>query len=203
MINTADDSTARSEAFALYQARLRAEEIEFAAREEHDQALKKMVDLSYSKLSSDFELERSKIERNAKINLSISKNQQRIEILNKQREIITKSMDKVREKLQKLVQTPEYKEILKALLKQGVEILNEKVVKVSVTKRDRELIQTIMGELGTETKLSLTDTNLEDKVIGGVYLVSEADTIFIDNTFEERLQLASEGALPEIKNILA
>lgn len=202
MINSADESSARSEAFALYQARLRAEEIEFAAHEEHDQALNKMVDQSYSKLSSDFELERSKIERNAKINLSITKNHQRIEILNTQRKVIENCMDLVRDKLKKLVESPEYKEILKQLLLQGLKLMEEKVVKISVVKRDRSLIESIFGEIETESKLVLTEKDLSDKVIGGVMLASEEDTVFINNTFEERLQLASEGALPEIKHIL-
>ena len=209
MINPTDDSNARSEIFALYQARLRAEEIEFAAREEHDQALQRLVDNSYSKLNSDYDLERSKIDRNAKISFSVAKNQQRITILNQQREIITKAMDVVRDRLREYVKTADYKKTLAALLKQGLTTLGEKEVKVSVVPRDEKLIEELIGQVVSEIKDTLEcqvtvdkENPLPEKVIGGVELSNVADTIRIDNTFEARLQLSSDGALPEIKKML-
>ena len=204
-----DESNQRSEIFALYQARLRAEEIEFAAREEHDANLQKLVDTSYSKLNSDFELERSKIERTAKINFSVSKNQQRIQILNTQRGIISNAMVIVRKRLNEYVKTPEYKKTLAGLLKQGLLALSEKEIKVSVVPRDQAIIQDcinqvlseIKGELECEVKLD-KENPLMEKAIGGVFLSNATDTITLDNTLEARLMLSSEGALPEIKAIL-
>ena len=209
MLNPNDDSNARSETFALYQARLRAEEIEFAAREEHDQALQRLVDQSYTKLNSDYELERSKIERTAKIDFSVSKNQQRISILNTQRDIITEAMDLVRKRLAEFVKTPEYKKTFAALLKQGLLTLTEKEVKLSVLPRDEKLCEDCINEVLPQVKDQIDCTvtidkenPLPEKAIGGVELSNTTDTIRLDNTLEARLVLSSEGALPEIKKIL-
>ena len=209
MLSPNDESNQRSEIFALYQARLRAEEIEFAAREEHDQALQKLVDNSYTKLNSDYELEMSKIDRNAKISFSVAKNQQRITILNTQREIITKAMDVVRDRIKEYVKTPDYKKTLAALLKQGILTLSEKDIKVSVLPRDEKLVEECLKEVIPEIKdkfdctVSIDKENpLPEKALGGVELSNSTDTIRLDNTLEARLLLASEGALPEIKAIL-
>ena len=209
MQNPNDDSNARSEIFALYQARLRAEEIEFAAREEHDQALQKLVDNSYTKLNSDYELERSKIDRNAKISFSVAKNQQRITILNTQRDIITEAMEVVRKRLADFVKTPEYKKTFSALLRQGLLTLAEKEVKLSVLPRDEKLVDECLKDVLAEIKdqiecsVSIDKENpLTEKAIGGVELSNTTDTIRLDNTLEARLLLSSEGALPEIKKIL-
>lgn len=209
MNSTQYDSNARSEIFALYQARLRAEEIEFAAREEHDQALQRLVDSSYTKLNSDYELERSKIDRNAKISYSVSKNKQRITILNAQRDIITKAMVVVRERLAKMVKTDEYKKLFSALLKQGLLVLMEKDVKISVLPRDEQLAEECIKEVVEEVKDKLeckvevnTENPLNEKSIGGMEFSNADDTIRLDNTLEARLQLSSEGALPEIQRLL-
>ena len=209
MNSTSYDSNARSEIFALYQARLRAEEIEFAAREEHDQALQRLVDNSYTKLNSDYELERAKIDRNAKISYSVSKNKQRITILNAQRDIITKAMNVVRERLIKLVQTDEYKKVFSGLLRQGLLVLMEKDVKISVVPRDEKLaqecIKTVTAEIKDQLECNVeidTENPLIEKAIGGIEFSNKDDTIRLDNTLEARLQLSSEGALPEIQKLL-
>ena len=209
MINSNDESNSKSEVFALYQARLRAEEIEFAAREEHDQALQKLVENSYTKLNSDYETDRSKIDRDAKINFSFAKNQQRITILNTQREIVTKAMEVVRARLQDYVKTPEYKKTLGSLLKQGLLTLSEKEVKISIVPRDEGIIQDCLNQILSDVKAQIDCTVTIDKenplpesAIGGVEISNVTDTIRLDNSLQARLLLASEGALPEIKKML-
>ena len=134
-----NDDNQRGEIVALYQARLRAEEIEFIAREEHDNLLKKLVDESYEKMNSDYELERSKIDRNAKIQYSVLKNQQRIGILTSQRKIIENAMDVTRKKLIEFKKDSKYKNVLISLIKQGLETIQEKSVKIIVLKEDINL----------------------------------------------------------------
>jgi len=205
---TTDDNQ-RSELFALYQARLRADEIEFEAREIHDSALKKLVDSSYEKMNSDYVIERSKIERNAKINFSMMKNQQRIEILNSQRNIVENAMDLTREKLKKLKNSSEYRGVYANLIKQGLKVLHEPKAEIFVIEEDLELakecLNGVISEVSKEFNVKATISTekfLEKRLIGGALITNEEGTISVDNTFETRLRLSSNGALPKISEVL-
>ena len=202
-----NDDNQRGEIVALYQARLRAEEIEFIAREEHDNLLKKLVDESYEKMNSDYELERSKIDRNAKIQYSVLKNQQRIGILTSQRKIIENAMDVTRKKLIEFKKDSKYKNVLISLIKQGLETIQEKSVKIIVLKEDinltKECLKSALSEIKFETNVIVDeDEFLSDNAIGGVLIRNESETISVDNSFEARLRLSADGARPLLNNIL-
>ena len=54
-----DKGNQKAEIFALYLARLRAEEIELEAREQFNQDFQKIIDQSYAKLNNDLELSKN------------------------------------------------------------------------------------------------------------------------------------------------
>ena len=62
-----DKGNQKAEIFALYLARLRAEEIELEAREQFNQDFQKIIDQSYAKLNNDLELSKNEIQRKCKI----------------------------------------------------------------------------------------------------------------------------------------
>lgn len=195
----------RSEIFALYQARLHAEEIEFAAREEHDATLQRMVNNQYTRLNNDYESEKTRIDRDAKISFSVTKNHQRIEILNKQRNFISSSIEVVKKRLADFKGTPDYQVVLKKLISQAIKTISEPNINLYCVKSDAANVKKIIEELKSTTKseLTLSEEYLEDKKIGGIYVTNDSDTIRVDNTFEARLNLAAEGALPKITSILS
>ncbi|KAH0793068.1 vacuolar H+-ATPase subunit E isoform 3 [Histomonas meleagridis] len=194
----------RNEQFALYQVRLRAEEIDFVSRETYNADLQKLINKSYSKLNNDFELQRNEITRNAKISYSVSKNEQRINILKCQEEIIEEAMNGARKKLKEFRQKSEYKDVLCDLIKQGLKTLNEKKSVIRVVKEDIPLANECLdklSELGFDASVSDDDV-LSDSLIGGAIITNDTRTISCDNSFEGRLQLAEAGRLPQIAKLL-
>ncbi|KAK8898799.1 hypothetical protein M9Y10_001092 [Tritrichomonas musculus] len=203
-----DKGNQKAEIFALYLARLRAEEIELEAREQFNQDFQKIIDQSYAKLNNDLELSKNEIQRNAKIDYSVTKNEQRIKKLDAQQKIISEAQEGARKKLRELHDSSSYKKILGKLIYQGAQTLSEKNIRVSVLKSDIDLAKHCIDAYKDEfSELDCTATVdeehcLDDKLIGGCMLINEAETIRVDNSFEGRLQLATEGCLPKIAEYL-
>lgn len=198
----------KGEIFALYLARLRAEEIELETREQFNQDFQKIIDQSYAKLNNDLELSQNEIQRNAKIDYSVTKNEQRIKKLQSQQKIINQAQDGARKKLKELHDSPSYKKVLGKLIYQGAKTLSEKNIRISVMKSDVDLakqcIAAYKDELGElECTATIDEENfLDEKLLGGCLLINDAETIRVDNSFEGRLQLATEGCLPKISEYL-
>jgi V-type H+-transporting ATPase subunit E len=198
-------SQQRSEIFSLYQARLRAEEIDFLAREQHEAELSKLVNLSYSKLNADYEHSRLEIDRTAKIQFSTTKNSQRIRVLTSQQDIVEEARTATRVKLAAFRTTDAYKSVLTSLISQALDILNESDAVVHVVAADIKLAEGILPDALRGKSLTATidtDNPLSEKMIGGAVVVNGKGTIQVDNSFEGRLNLAVEGSLPQISVLL-
>jgi vacuolar-type H+-ATPase subunit E/Vma4 len=195
----------QSEIFSLYQARLRAEEIDFLAREEHDAALNKLVNASYSQLNGDYEHSRLEIDREAKIQFSMTKNLQRIRVLTSQQEIVGEARTAARDKLIAFRKTDAYKATLTALIRQSLDILSESEAVVHVIQADISLAKAVLKEAlnGKDVKVTIDEENpLSEAMIGGAVVINANGTIQVDNSFEGRLNLAVDGALPQISVLL-
>lgn len=194
-----------SEVFALYQARLRAEEIDFAAREQYRADLEKQVNSALTKLQNDYDLEAREIERNAKIQFSVTKNGQRIKILQTQQDLVTEAMNMTRVKLEEFRKTNEYQDVVVKLIRQGLNALNEEEAIVMCCARDFDIVEGCIKKAmeGRAGKATLDrDAPLSEEAIGGVVIGNAIGTVKCDNTFNGRLQLATEGSLPIIGKIL-
>ena len=198
------NKTQRSDLFTLYQVRLRAEEIEVVSNETYNSDLQKLIDKSYEKMNHDYELQKNAITRDAKISYSVSKNENRINVLKSQQDTIDRATELTRKKLAEFCKSDDYNNILCDLIKQGLDELNEKKSKLRVVKADVKRAQDCLGRLsgmGYETFVD-EETYLDDSLIGGVMVINETETISVDNTFEGRLQLAKDTNLPKIARIL-
>ena len=199
------DKTLAGERFSLYQARLRAEEIDFQAREQYNVELQKQVVGAFAKLNKDFELQSREVERRSKIDFSMIKNEQRIKLLTCQQEIVEQAKEGTRERLRELVKTPEYAAIVTRLIEQGLKVLNEEEAVILCVPRDIATVEKCIKDATAKTgkKAVLNkDFPLDEKVIGGVVIANAEGTIRCDNTFEERLNLGTEGSLPQIREVL-
>jgi vacuolar-type H+-ATPase subunit E/Vma4 len=134
----------------------------------------------------------------------VTKNEQRIRVLTSQRDIIEKALNQTRERLRKFRKTPEYEKVLCALIKQGMEILAEPELTAFVAKDDFDLAEKCIRAINSQTcKVTVSkDEPLPEAMIGGAVLANASTTIRCDNSFEGRLQLASEGQLPAIGKFL-
>ena len=203
-----DDTNLKSEIHALYQARCRAEEIDFISREEHRRKLQNLIDLQNKKIEDDFKFEKDKIEREAKIQLSVVTNEQRIQLLEAENNIINQAKEQTREKLKTFHDSPEYRPILIKLLVQGIKTIGEPEVTIQVCQRDIDLVNSCMDEVrqqidSNEVQVNVDQENfLPETDIGGAYIINKEQTLRVDNTLNGRLFLAAEGSLPQISHIL-
>ena len=194
-----------SEIFALYQARLRAEEIDFAAMEQYRSDLEKDVNSSLDKLKNDHDLQVREIEREAKIQFSVTKNVQRIKILQTQQDLVSQAMEVTKGKLEEFRKTSDYRNILVKLIRQGLSAMGEDEAVVMCCARDFDMVERCLNKAleGKSNKVVLNrESPLGEEAIGGVVITNAAGTIKCDNTFSGRLQLATEGSLPMIGKIL-
>jgi vacuolar-type H+-ATPase subunit E/Vma4 len=199
------EAAERTRVYAEYQARLRAEEIDFLAREQYNADLQKLVNLSFAKLNTDYELQRAQIDRDAKIQFSVTKNTQRLRVLQSQQDIIQRALGETRARLQAFRATPEYRAVLAGIIRQTIGVLQEKAIIISVVPADIELAEQIVSALPANGDVVATvdrENPLSPARIGGAIVANAAGTIRVDNSFEGRLQLAVEKALPEIGVLL-
>jgi vacuolar-type H+-ATPase subunit E/Vma4 len=204
-VDSKAEAAERTRVYAEYQARLRAEEIDFLGREQYNSDLQKLVNLSFAKLNTDYELQRSEIDRDAKIQFSVTKNTQRIRVLQSQQDIIQLALAETRKKLQAFRATPQYRDVLTAIITQTISVLQEKAIIVNVVPADLDLAEQIVKGLGGQNAVTATvdrENPLTPARIGGAVVGNVAGTIRVDNSFEGRLELAVEQALPEIGVLL-
>ncbi|XP_014277247.1 V-type proton ATPase subunit E [Halyomorpha halys] len=104
-----------------------------------------------------------------------------------------------------------YKEILRALIMQGLCKLMEPSVLVRTRPEDKKSVKSLLGPLesdyeeitGLPVKLLLDEENdLPKESEGGVIMISEDYTVSLDNTLASRLEHTAFHLLPEINQML-
>jgi len=114
--------------------------------------------------------------------------------------IIKDVFDRAIEKMKKITNSEDYKEVLFELIKSSVETVGEKEVKILVDEKDKKVLKEnedrLKKALG-ETKYDLDETI---ECIGGVIVKSK--TIAVDNTLEARLERSMSLLRADVAKIL-
>ncbi|CAG8599743.1 14010_t:CDS:2 [Acaulospora colombiana] len=136
-------------------------------------------------------------------------NKSRLKILQARQQSLDELFNEARIQLKKVSQdTDRYRDLLKDLILQTLYQLMDEHVTVIVRKSDLQLaeaaVQAAHKNFTDTTKLPLKieidkENFLPDSSAGGVILTSYFGRIKINNTLEERLKLAQEEMLPEIR----
>ncbi|KAM3147938.1 V-type proton ATPase subunit E [Botrytis cinerea] len=104
-----------------------------------------------------------------------------------------------------------YTEILKNLLLEGMYALDEGKLQVRGRKQDYDLIKKAIEEaqkvykekMKKDVTVSIDEKNpLPEESAGGLSIVGGGGKIDINNTFEERLKLLQDNALPSVRTTL-
>jgi len=124
--------------------------------------------------------------REASLILARTKHEIVEELKKRAEELInTMSMEERKESLRRLLQ-----ESLEEMKKCGFDLTG---VIVSVSPRDRKLIEDLLEEM------NLTVTVVEDeRITGGIIVSTPGGEIYVDNTYETRLERALRRVLPEL-----
>ena len=114
--------------------------------------------------------------------------------------IIKDVFDRAMERLTKITDSEDYKEVLFGLIKSSVEMVGEKEVKLLVNEKDKKVLKENKERL--KKALGETKYDLGEMIdcIGGV--IAKSKTIEVDNTLEARIERSMSLLRVDVAKIL-
>lgn len=198
--------------FIRQEAIEKAREIKVKADEEFNIEKAKLVRQESINIEALFQRKFKQAEVQKKIAQSNHVNKSRLKVLQARQQLLDELFLDTRNQLQKISQDKDrYSTLLKDLILQGLYQLMDENVTVIIRKCDLGLIEDaikISSDLYKEStklpiKIEVSKENyLADDGAGGVALSSYFGRIKINNTLEERLSLAQDEMLPELRVLL-
>lgn len=199
-------------AFISQEALEKAREIEIKADEEFAIEKSKLVRQETSSIDSTYEKKFKQAQMSQQITRSTVANKTRLKVLSARQELLDSIFEGAEKKLGDVTKDKgKYQVVLKNLLLQGMYALNEKKVFVRGRKADKDILKKAEADACKEFKANtgkdieaLTDEDnwLPEGCAGGISIVSGSGKIDINNTFEERLKLLQDTALPSVRTTL-
>jgi len=198
-------------AFINQEAIEKAREIKVKADEEFNIEKAKLVRQESNNIEATFQRKIKQAEIQKKITQSNMINKTRLKVLQVRQQLLEEVFNETVSQLNKAQDKVKYSDLLKNLILQGLYQLMDDQVKAIVRKNDIELvdsaIQAAIQIYKKSTKRDIDveldkENNLPDDCAGGVILTSHFGRIRVNNTLEERLTLAQEDLLPEIRVLL-
>ncbi|KAL6077606.1 V-type proton ATPase subunit E [Balamuthia mandrillaris] len=207
------------ESFILKEAQEKKEEIEAKAEEEFTIEKTRLVQAEKLKIRKEYERKEKQVVVQQKITYSNQLNQARLRVLSARDDVIKALQAKAQQALVELGRPGEkYKQLLQKLILQALLRLMEPQVSLRCRKEDEDMVKGVMGaavqeykqktgktcELSIDTKHYLPPAPQPGKenkhfCCGGVVLSSKGGKIMCDNTLDQRLMLAFEAKIPEIR----
>ncbi|KAK8906307.1 hypothetical protein QC760_004899 [Botrytis cinerea] len=139
-------------------------------------------------------------------------NKTRLKVLSARQELLDGIFEQAQGKLKEATNDKgKYTEILKNLLLEGMYALDEGKLQVRGRKQDYDLIKKAIEEaqkvykekMKKDVTVSIDEKNpLPEESAGGLSIVGGGGKIDINNTFEERLKLLQDNALPSVRTTL-
>ncbi|KAJ2723995.1 V-ATPase V1 sector subunit E [Coemansia sp. Benny D115] len=198
-------------AFIKQEALEKAREIKVKADEEFNIEKAKLVRQESINVEEQFQRKVKQAEVKQRIMTSTLINKSRLQVLQARQEMLDSVFSSVQAALAKVPEDREkYRTLMVQLCLEAFIQLNDSRVNVRVRKADADLIDEVVAEAadayrkdGKEIEVTVLDGSpLPDTVLGGVRVSALNDRISVDNTLQTRLDLSSDGMLPQLRNIL-
>ncbi|RKF81987.1 V-type proton ATPase subunit E [Golovinomyces cichoracearum] len=199
-------------AFIKQEALEKSREIEIKADEEFAIEKSKLVRKETHAIDSAYEKKFKAAEMSQQITLSTVANKTRLKVLSARQELIDEIFQTAENKIGEITKDKEnYRVVLKNLLLEGVYALNEKKIAVRGREVDYEILKESIAtaseeykqNTGKDIQIVINEAEpLPQESAGGLFIVCGGGKIDINNTFEERLKLLQESALPEIRTAI-
>lgn len=210
--NQVNDELNKMQAFIRKEAEEKAKEIQLKADQEYEIKKTGIVRAETSAIDSNFSARRKKITLQQQITKSTISNKMRLKALNCREESLNDIFDEAKSRLSELVSTGKYRDILVALVVEGMIKLLEPAVVVRLTEKDykkfgkdSKLIDNIVKSYkdtvkGRDIEVSIAEDNfLQENAIGGCIVSDSEGRIEVNNSLTERLHILSQEALPAIR----
>ncbi|EDO03110.1 vacuolar ATP synthase subunit E [Sclerotinia sclerotiorum 1980 UF-70] len=199
-------------AFIKQEAMEKGREIELKANEEFAIEKSKLVRQETSAIDTQYEKKFKTARMSQQITQSTVTNKTRLKVLSARQELLDGIFEKAQGRLKEATQDKgKYTEILKNLLLEGMYALNEGKLQVRGRKQDYDVIKKAIEDAQKEYKektkkdivASIDEKNpLPEESAGGLSIIGGGGKIDINNTFEERLKLLQDNALPSVRTTL-
>ncbi|KAF2083426.1 ATPase, V1/A1 complex, subunit E [Saccharata proteae CBS 121410] len=196
-------------AFIRQEALEKAKEIQIKADEEFAIEKSKLVRAETAAIDGQYEKKFKQAAMSQQITRSTVANKTRLRVLSARQELLDSLFETANKKLsEKSKDKAKYQKTLKNLLLEGMYEMNEPTVQVRARKADYESLKKAIEEAqkeykqntGKESKAAIDESNpLPEGSAGGLSVFGSNGKIEINNTFEERLRLLEEDALPSIR----
>jgi len=207
--------------FIHAEAKEKAQEINVRAEEEFNIEKTSIVQEEKKRVNDEYEQKFKQIDVQKKITYSNQLNHCRLATLKARDETIQEILQRAQSRLVELSENKaSYKALLTQLIVQALLKLREIDVSVICRAEDDEIVNSAIGAAAAEYKKRAgIEVNLVVEkrhrlapgpkpgqktaaCAGGIVLAAKEGRILCNNTLEQRLSLASEGLLPEIRAIL-
>jgi len=199
-------------AFIKQEAMEKAREIEIKADEEFAIEKSKLVRQEQGAIDKQYEKKFKAASMSQQITRSTLANKTRLKVLSARQELLEDIFEQAQKKLGDATKNKQkYEDILKNLMLEGFYALNESNVQIRARKQDYDIVKKAIESACKEytenmkKDISATideETPLPQDCAGGLTIVGGGGKIDINNTFEERLKLLQENALPAIRKTL-
>mmetsp|Transcript_19433 Transcript_19433/g.27933 ORF Transcript_19433/g.27933 Transcript_19433/m.27933 type:complete len:221 (+) Transcript_19433:106-768(+) len=199
--------------FIMQEAHEKVNEIRI--KTEHDFNLEKqmLVHNGKIKIQEEFAQKEKDLEIQQRVERSAAIGNARVKKMKARDELLDTLKRESTAKLAQITQTPQYTQLLKQLIIQGLIKIEEPVVQISCRAEDRALIRgvlteatkefkTIMTAAGHQVKpqVTLSETPLPSKSCsGGVILTACDNRIVLNQTLDERLEIAYHDVMPSVR----
>ncbi|KAL2122076.1 hypothetical protein VTJ04DRAFT_2531 [Mycothermus thermophilus] len=199
-------------AFIRQEAEEKAHEIRIKADEEFAIEKSKLVRQETDAIDAAYAKKFKQATMSQQITRSTLANKTRLRVLGARQELLDDIFTTAESRLSEPTKDAEkYQEVLKGLLVEGFVAMNEPELQIRARKQDYEVVKKVIevaaeeykNKSGSEVKAKIDEENdLPEGSAGGVIIVGGNGKIEIDNTFEARLALLKQSALPAMREAL-
>ncbi|KAF3169571.1 V-ATPase V1 sector subunit E [Orbilia oligospora] len=199
-------------AFIRQEAQEKAHEIQIKADEEFTIEKGRLVRSETVSIDTQFERKHKQAELSQQIARSNVTNKTRLKVLGVRQELLESIFEDARKSLGQIANDKaRYAGVLEGLILEGAFALAEPSISVRARKMDFDLVKSAADsassayteKTGQNIKITLDEAGeLPTDCAGGVFVISGNGRIDINNTFEERLSILEDEALPAVRNTL-
>jgi len=199
-------------AFIKQEANEKAHEIKIKADEEFNMEKAKLVQQETDAIDTTYAKKFKQATMSQQIARSTISGKTRLRVLEARQELLDDIFEAAQQRLSEATKDKKkYEATLKGLILEGFYALREPELQVRARKADYELVKKAIEaaakeyqeKLGEEISATIDEENpVAEGSSGGVVIVGTGGKIDIDNTFEARLGLLRQSALPAMREAL-
>jgi len=205
------DEMEKMVSFIKQEANEKAREIKIKADEEFNIEKAKIVRQETIAIEALYQKKAKQAEIQKKIAESNRNNKTRLQILQARQQYLNKINDEAQKALVDYSNNdPKYAETLKDIVLQSLYQLMEEDITITCREKDLDIVKKAVEEVipvykektGKVASVKYSANYLPATSAGGIIMAGFGDRIVINNTLENRLEIASDELLPAIKTML-